>query len=538
MIFRGLGILAVSLILTACDSSGSKSDSTGSSEVFTPQTQSIEKIKIVDALNKPLTEADAVFTPTSASTLQGDNSCTVNVEENASTGTTDSQGSLDLVGLVPGDYQVFICKEGERVSLKLTIASENAASTSIIAVPLTVDTEGSVSELPEGAYIIVAISGVIYSDDGVVENAQVALSGGTLTNGAMATAITDKNGFYSVVINMNIANLAALQNTTVQVVAEGFDAINITGKNFTLSSAFSGVNIKLTDAKESILSTVYEESFEISYSDAICGQWTAEILESEEGPVGPVEMEDSDALLQEGLWHAHESGLNITNQAYLQNLVSLAPNDLSQGKVPNPIEGSKACWYGKTKLDGSIEEGNFLNEEGGNTGELNGGTSIRSNSGAIVSPRIDLSAEAAPLALTFKTWWEIEAVNPNENGFDLMSVEYKIEGTDDGEGEWITIARLNPLTDPVVDLDLSPLPYSNLGFNQAPAWLTQEPISLDNLAGKVFQLRFSFSTVDGLFNGFRGWLVDDVKVINEVGTFPLWEEFDDSYLEYVPETLM
>lgn len=538
MVFRGLGILAISVILSACSGSDSKSDSTASSEAFIPQIKSIEKIKIVDALNKPLTEADAVFTSSSVNNVsvvssdmtkqalsaQSDNSCTNNVEENASAGTTDAQGSLDLDGLTPGDYQVLICKDGESVSLDLTIASENSASTSIIAAPFTVDTYGSVLKLPEGEYIIVAVSGVIYSDDGVVENAQVSLSGGALTNGAMATAITDENGFYSIVVNMNITNLAALQNTTIQVVAQGFDVINITGKNFTLFSAFSGVNIKLTEATGSTLSTVYEENFEISYSAAICGQWTAGMIESEE-------VEESEAALQESLWHAHESGLNITNQAYLQSLVSLAPNDLSQGKVPNPIEGSKACWYGKTKLDGSVEEGNFLNEKAGNNNDLDGGTSIRPNSGAIVSPRIDFSAEIAPLALTFKTWWEIEAVNPNENGFDLMSVEYKIEGTGDGEGEWITIARLNPLTDPVADIDLSPLPYSNLGFNQAPAWLIQEPISLDDLAGKVFQMRLSFSTVDELYNGFRGWLVDDVKIIKAVGTFPRWEESDDLYLE-------
>src|SRR5690606_14312584 len=104
------------------------------------------------------------------------------------------------------------------------------------------------------------------------------------------------------VINMNIANLAALQNTTIQVVAEGFDTININGKDFTLFSAFSGVNIKLIEATESTLSSVYEENFEISHSDAICGEWTAGVLESEEGPIEPIAMEESEAALQESLW--------------------------------------------------------------------------------------------------------------------------------------------------------------------------------------------------------------------------------------------
>ena len=153
---------------------------------------------------------------------------------------------------------------------------------------------------------------------------------------------------------------------------------------------------------------------------------------------------------------------------------------------------------------------------------MSGGTSVVGHAGALISPRIDFSAEVAPLALTFKTWWEIEAVNPNEYGFDLMSVDYQIEGDD----SWITFVRLNPLTDPKGYENLASLPYSNAGFNVAPFWIEQAPISLNRLAGKVFKLRFTFSTEDELFNGFRGWLLDDVKISQREGTFPLWDEVD------------
>ncbi len=575
MIYRGLGILAASFILMACGGSGSSSDpgpeipgpeTPPIKEIFSPETQSIESISIVDALNKPLASADVVFTPVkqvssfsvamAEAPVDESNACEAAIENDSLVEITDEQGDLILDGLEPGTYQVQICKGGVNVSMQLTILDENAATTAVIAAPITVSEEGSVTELPDNN-IIIAVSGVVYSAEGVIANAQVALSGGALTNGAITTAITDEDGFYSIVINVNKSKLAALQDATLQIVADGFEKLNIEEQDFTQFSAFSGVNIQLIAAEDTAV-LAYEENFEVLSTGATCGEWTSEALAIE--PIGDFQPQASvsnesdsiDAPLPDSLWHTHASGLDIINQAYVANLVSLAPNDLSEGKVPDPIEGLSACWYGKTASDGSIEEGNFLHEAGisnaemepseegegegesasdeeavGNQ-ELGGGTSAFGHAGALISPRIDFSAEVTPLALTFKTWWEIEAVNPNEYGFDLMSVEYQIEG----EGEWVTLARLNPLADPVGIEDLESLPYSNSGFNQAPHWLEQAPISLDSLAGKVFKLRFAFSTQDELYNGFRGWLLDDVKISYEEGTFPLWDEtqppeFDD-----------
>lgn len=567
MILRGLGILAASFILTACGGSSSGSDSNSSTlpdkESFSLNVQSIKTISVVDALNRPLTDADVVFTPSTPAKTASvalvvaeeiEISCTTGLAENAITGQTDSLGALTIDNLAPGTYQVRICKGEESVTIDFTILANNAAPSAVIAAPVSVDENTGAMSVIEGESLIVSVSGIIYSDEGVVANAQVALSGGVLTNGAIATTITDEDGFYSIVINMNISKLAALESTVIQVVAEGFKDLNVAAQDFSLFSAFAGVNIKLVAESAVPAMLVYQENFEVLYSGKTCGEWTAEALEIEDDYSYEMVMAPSAVEVVEpvpsgpdNLWHTHTSGLNIINQAYIANLVSLAPNDMSEGKVPNPAEGSKACWYGRGDVNGGIEEGNFLNEyetieegsevipvavseeciECGQSGEMNGGTSIRAHSGAITSPVIDLSSETIPLALTFKTWWEIEAVNPNENGFDLMSVEYKIQGAGEGEGEWITIARLNPLTDPVMgdsEISLESIPYSNLGFNQAPLWVKQAPISLDRLAGKVFQLRFSFSTQDELYNGFRGWLLDDVKITHVEGTFPLWDE--------------
>jgi len=543
MIFRGLGILAASLILTACGGSGGSGSSSIPPSIpdvndeplkelpepsFSPEQKTVESIAFVDALNMPLASADVVFTPLNEvsnlsiamqnTSIEEDDSCAGRIEESSLTDVTDEEGGLALEGLAPGVYRVNICKGEVNVSMQFTILSDNAAAAAVIAAPLTVNKDGIVEALPDNS-LIVAVSGVIYSDKGIIANAQIAISGGALTNGAITTAVTDEDGFYSIVINVNASKLAALQNATIQIVAEGYERLNISGQNFTQFGAFSGINAKLIAADEATQEFVYQENFEVLASGTTCGEWTSETLVIEGNVFTPMNVE---APEEQSLWHTHVSGLDVINQAYLANLVSLAPNDLTAGKVPNPIEGAKACWYGKTADDNSLDEGNFLNEAENTGAELGGGTSIAAHSGALVSPRIDFSAEVAPLALTFKTWWEIEAVNPNENGFDLMSVEYQIEGEDD----WVTFVRLNPLADPVGIDELESLPYSSAGFNQAPLWLEQAPISLDRLAGKVFQLRFTFSTQDELYNGFRGWLLDDVEITHNVGTFPLWDEVD------------
>ena len=115
----------------------------------------------------------------------------------------------------------------------------------------------------------------------------------------------------------------------------------------------------------------------------------------------------------------------------------------------------------------------------------------------------------------------IESVNPNETGYDLLIVEYSL----DGGSEWQDLARLNPFTDPETgeDFDRAPVPFTNRGYNRGPAWLWQEPIDISVLAGNPnAKLRFVFNTEDGLYNGFRGWLIDDVRITKEQGTFPLY----------------
>jgi hypothetical protein len=230
-------------------------------------------------------------------------------------------------------------------------------------------------------------------------------------------------------------------------------------------------------------------------------------------------------------WHIHSSDVTGINTAYANGLVKLAPNDTSAGAIPAPI-GTKCFWYGNgEKLDPTF--GSFLDISTSTNDSLDGGNGSE-NSSELISPAIDLTNTAGSVYITFDTFWEIESVDPNVNGFDIMTVSVS---NDDGV-TWRSLARLNPFSDPVSDLDVAPIPFSNTGFNSAPIWLKQEGISLvdnngDSLSGQTIKLKFTFATVDGLYNGFRGWMIDNILIKEGVGTFPLIEESTSS-VSYAP----
>jgi hypothetical protein len=43
-------------------------------------------------------------------------------------------------------------------------------------------------------------------------------------------------------------------------------------------------------------------------------------------------------------------------------------------------------------------------------------------------------------------------------------------------------------------------------------WHTTPAISLSQFAGQTIQIRFTFNTVDGSYNTFKGWMIDDVTI--------------------------
>lgn len=206
----------------------------------------------------------------------------------------------------------------------------------------------------------------------------------------------------------------------------------------------------------------------------------------------------------EGLWHYQTDPDDVALTSDINpTLVSLP----DFGNLPAAYSGTGVWWYG------SSADGSFLGDWTMATQtEKNGGLSDEANAGALISEPIDLSAAEAA-TLTFWNWWEIEGVDVDR--YDLMEVAVS---TDSGE-TWYTVVNMNPLND--VDGE-SWKPYSSGGLGLVGQWIhTQADLSA--YIGNTIQLKFYFDTVDEKYNGFRGWLIDDVQITDDVTTKPSFD---------------
>lgn len=204
--------------------------------------------------------------------------------------------------------------------------------------------------------------------------------------------------------------------------------------------------------------------------------------------------ESSDAAWSSsGFWHPSTLA-GLSNSAYQSALVTLGANDNSGGALPAPFTGARALWFG------TDAGGNYAGDLGSQT-QL-GGTSTFPRSGAASSPDFVVPNIGNGVNLTFRSWFEIESVNPSR--YDLMDVYVQ-------DADALTpalLARLNPATDPGGSAQT---PFTSGGFNAAPVW-QQVTVDLSAYKGKHVRLIFNFDTRDRLYNGFRGWVVDDVAL--------------------------
>jgi hypothetical protein len=206
-----------------------------------------------------------------------------------------------------------------------------------------------------------------------------------------------------------------------------------------------------------------------------------------------------------GLWNRSTlldlTSAPIVNSAAPAYVDLIAPEAYS--KLPSPKTGAYAFWYG------GPANGNYLGTQQAGDAAHSGGTSTAANSGVLTSPAFAMpSNPAVSLTLRLDTWWEIESVNPS--GFDLMTLSVQDVS---GGGTITDLGVLNPASDPAAGPASRPL--TSGGLNVAPVWvnITQ---ALDAYRGKTIRLLFTFNTRDPLFNGFRGWLIDNVQVTSEV----------------------
>ena len=170
--------------------------------------------------------------------------------------------------------------------------------------------------------------------------------------------------------------------------------------------------------------------------------------------------------------------------------------------LPSPHSGNACFWYGNP------ENGTFIGEPyddspwGGST--HSGGVSYERHAGYLTSPILETAA-LGTITLSFWTWWEVECIDVDN--YDMM----RIQLSSDAGSSWETIHSLNP--------PFSRLPgwenhhsYSSGGYLAPGTWIEWTFFLESDYAGHDIQLRFYFDTEDSLYNGFRGWFVDDIYV--------------------------
>lgn len=331
-----------------------------------------------------------------------------------------------------------------------------------------------VAFLPVPSYITVptgAISGIVRDKDGKpLANANVAISAKDegLTNGYFAATKTNEQGQYKIgVISINSpVTYDKIPEFKIKSEKDGY--VNVTSGIMIDENRMVVTNPSLVE-KPDLGNVVFTDGFE------------------------------GRAWNFTGYWH-RQANASIINQAYLDGFVKLALGDNSNGAIPSVYSGNYMAWYGDAQY------GNFLGEHNPDQGELTGGSGYYANSGTLTSGVISLGG-LSQAALYFVNWFEIESVNPNSDGFDIMEV-IVIDAADTTIKT--SIGRMNPYSDPVLE-DRYAIPYTSGGFNAPPVWSSAQ-FDLTSFAGKEILIRFEFATLDASYNGFRGWFIDDVTI--------------------------
>ena len=187
------------------------------------------------------------------------------------------------------------------------------------------------------------------------------------------------------------------------------------------------------------------------------------------------------------------------------------------------------CWFGmaangQTDITGETTgQGSYIGYQAASdilspesfTGGLSvanvtGGSSLNDQC-TLESPVLDLS-DYVNATLTFWTWWEVEGKNPSHQ-FDLMAI-YASRSTDNNYSNWTLLGYLNPYSDPIPSPGAVAESYTTGGYDQPAIWV-QQKVDMTNFAGCKIKIRFVFQMGDNKYNGYRGWIIDDVGVTNE-----------------------
>jgi len=350
---------------------------------------------------------------------------------------------------------------------------------------------------------LASISGHIRDDnDGEpIPGAQATLDGGSTTGGVIQARITDEHGhycFYAVPTYQQ-------DNWTVHAFHPEYIPEDLDDVPSEQNKSTPQVDFDLTPLTADAL---WRENFESGpsnvgtqkdwyYDSVISDSWSGDGTTTYHG-----QHRASDVL-----WRVWDPISDPAQCIFYTNGISqLPPDDTSEGWIPDPYEGHRYMWYGEEYDDtgGSPHSGSFIDEWDGNNG--GGGTSSNGyNAGWAKSGPIDLTGHDE-LTLSLQSYWEVEAVDPSIQ-YDAMDI---LISTDDVH--WDRLDRLNPLAEPVPDSGNWSKAYTSAGFDQAAVW-SPSVIDISSYGGNAeVWIRLDFDTRDPLYNGFRGWIVDDMVI--------------------------
>ncbi len=379
------------------------------------------------------------------------------------TTTTDAAGQYSLLNVAPGTYVVTISASGHVTQSSPTVAVANASGGDVVRVDAGL--APTTSAQPFGS-----VSGRVRDAAGQpLAGASVSISGGTQTNGVFRSTTSRADGTYGLPgIVLVDASGAPLTNFSL-IVTSGASAPAIKSLSLATNRALSNVDVTIGSSSSGQL--LFSETFESVTAWTPTGFWNRSTL------------------------------TGIKNTAY-PTYVSLAPDDASGGALPAPSQGSFAYWYGRQAT------GNFIGTQVTGDPPKSGGTSTGPNTGDLVSPAFTIPQSASQLLLAFDTWFEIESVDPNQDGYDIMTVYLRDAAT----GQDYLIRRLNPFVNPTIPGPA--VPFTSGGFNVAPVWRPDLTVfsTPTALLGHSVRLVFRFDTVDEEYNGFRGWIVDNLRL--------------------------
>lgn len=376
--------------------------------------------------------------------------------------TAGATGQYTLNGISDGIYQVKVQQTGfkEMVADSVIIGTKNPKGNFVALCPVETSFTKAVS----------AISGIVLDqNNNAITNATVSISADpeSLTNGYFSSVLTDNKGQFFIPAIPLETGKSVIPAFKLRVMKDTYKITYISGivllenrmkiRNFSLPPAGGGGTV------------FFEETFETQTD------W-----------------------LYTGFWHRQQNA-SIANNAF-PTYVLLAPNDNSNGFIPSAYAGQYDAWFGEAST------GNFMGTPSPYQSNLSGGTGTEEHHGAMTSPAFTVTSTTGAASVSFWSWFEMESVNPNAYGYDIMEV--LVLGMPDTTQQ-TSLGRLNPYSDPILD-NRAAIPYTSGGFNISPVW-KYEQFDLTPFIGQNIRLRFEFRTIDALYNGFRGWFVDNIK---------------------------